>query len=163
MARVRLRMAVVSVLAALAAACSSSVEVSYPSGTITTHALPPIPSAPELDAQLRTVLDPAVPAAQKAQLVQGVQADPGLMDQLAEIYRSAGASAVVTGVSPDGAGLKAAVEVTLNGRVTAGSVPFVAEDGRWKVANAWACAKVETLRISSPACPTPAPSTGPGR
>ncbi|QXQ15109.1 hypothetical protein [Skermania piniformis] len=149
----------------LLAGCGNTVEVSYPdSATPTGPALPPVPTASELDARFRTALDPAVPATQKVGLMQGLAADPSLLDQLAQIYRSVGAQAVITDVTPTGDRLAATVRLTLNGQVTTGTVPFVAADGQWQIASSWACAKVETLQISSPVCPASASAapTGPG-
>ncbi|WP_084436619.1 YceI family protein, partial [Aldersonia kunmingensis] len=112
---------------------------------------PPVPSAEDLNAQLQIALDPAVPSSEKADMVQGAEADPELPNRLAEAYKQSGATIVVTSVQDLGGSLQANADFTINGQVNPVTVPFVAEDGKWKIEKTWACSALMNLQIQSPA------------
>ncbi|MFC9895544.1 hypothetical protein ACFVMC_17820 [Nocardia sp. NPDC127579] len=121
---------------------------------VTTRAanLPPVPTKEELNAQLQKALDPNVPNAEKLEMVQGAEADPELPSRLAQAAQQAGASAVVTGVSEFGDTISAKATITFNGQASEADVPFVAEDGKWKVQKQWACNLLQLANIQSVAC-----------
>lgn len=114
--------------------------------------LPPTPSAAELNAQFLRVLDPAVPNTEKLDMIQGVQADPELPNRLADAYKQTGATIQVTEVVPFGDTLNAKATIDINGQQNIADVPFVAEDGKWKVQKAWVCAGLTNFNMTSPAC-----------
>ncbi|GAA5054399.1 hypothetical protein GCM10023318_29320 [Nocardia callitridis] len=114
--------------------------------------VPPKPSAEELNGLLQRALDPAVPNEEKLNLVQGIEADPELPNRLANAYREAGAVAQVTGVTAFGESLSAQGTLTVNGQQNPVDVPFVADNGEWKVQKEWACTALTNLNQESPAC-----------
>jgi hypothetical protein len=85
-------------------------------------------------------------------MVQGAEADPELPNRLAEAYKQSGATIVVTGVDDLGGALQANANFTLGGQTNPVTVPFVAEDGKWKIEKTWACTALMQLQIQSPAC-----------
>jgi hypothetical protein len=85
-------------------------------------------------------------------MVQGAEADPELPNRLAEAYRQSNATIVVTGVQDLGDSLQANADFTINGQVNPVTVPFVAENGMWKIEKGWACGALTNLQIQSPAC-----------
>lgn len=127
-------------------------QARVPSSARAAANLPAVPSSAQLDADFQKAIDPSVPAAEKLEMVQGVDADPDLPNRLAEAYKSAGASVVITDVTAFGDTLNAKAKVTLNGQENIADVPFVAENGRWKVQKAWACQILTTLGQQSVAC-----------
>ncbi|HEY5857509.1 MAG TPA: hypothetical protein VIW24_26645 [Aldersonia sp.] len=115
--------------------------------------LPPVPTVEELNTQLQTALDPAVPADQKGEYVQGIAADPAFVNQLADAFNQAGATVVVTDVQDFGDTVQANATLTLSGQQpNLVTVPFVPEDGKWKIEKSWACMMLTTLQIQSPSC-----------
>ncbi len=115
--------------------------------------LPPVPTADDLNAQLQRALDPGVPNEEKLGMVQGAEADPNLPGTLAQAYQNSGATIKVTEVSSFGDTLNAKAEFTLGDQVNMVDVPFVAENGEWKVEKTWACNMLATAQLQSPACP----------
>ncbi|WP_225727324.1 MULTISPECIES: hypothetical protein [unclassified Nocardia] len=115
--------------------------------------LPPVPTAADLNAELKRALDPAVPNSEKLDMVQGAQADPDLPNKFAEAYKQTNAQAEVTKVTPFGDTLDAQVKFTVNGQENTGDITFVAENGKWKVAQSWVCAGLKNFNVQSPACP----------
>lgn len=113
---------------------------------------PPVPTVEDLNAQLQRALDPAVPSAEKADMIQGAEADPELPNTLAKAYTDLGATITVTSVQDLGETLQANADFTLNGQTNPVTVPFVAEDGKWKIENAWTCNALSSAQIQSPAC-----------
>ncbi|WP_067699122.1 hypothetical protein [Nocardia jejuensis] len=115
---------------------------------------PPAPTAAELNADLQKALDPAVPDAEKLDMMQGVQADPSLPSRLTEAYKQNGAAVTVTGVTDLGNGtITADGQVSINGGApNQVVVPFVAEDGKWKVQKEWICNTLSLANQTSPAC-----------
>ncbi|WP_239476651.1 hypothetical protein [Nocardia arizonensis] len=114
--------------------------------------LPAVPTAAELNTQLQKALDPSVPNGEKLDMVQGAQADPELPGRLAEAYKQTNASVTVTEVTAFGDTINAKAKVLLNGQENLADVPFVAENGKWKVQKAWACQMLTTLGQQSAAC-----------
>ncbi|MDJ0393103.1 hypothetical protein QMK17_07135 [Rhodococcus sp. G-MC3] len=114
---------------------------------------PPVPTAEELNAELSRGLDPAVPLAEKTELIQGSEADPDLINQVAAAAVQNGAQIQVTSVDDLGDGtLNAGTTITLNGQANPGSFTFVAEDGKWKLSKDNACGLVQLAQLTSPAC-----------
>lgn len=115
-------------------------------------ALPPVPTVDELNTQLGTALDPAIPSSEKLELVQGIEADPELPNRLAEAAKAAGVAVTVTDVTSFGESVNAKANFVLNGQTNVVDVPFVAEDGKWKVQKQWACLMLTNLGQQSVAC-----------
>jgi len=113
---------------------------------------PPVPTAEELNTQLQRALDPAVPNSEKLEMVQGIEADPELPGRLAQAYQETGATVTVTDVTAFGDTVNAKATIVLNGQENIADVPFVAEDGKWKVQKEWACIMLTNLGQQSPAC-----------
>ncbi|MBF6203283.1 hypothetical protein K8O92_19435 [Nocardia asteroides] len=155
------RIAVASLAFAAAlglAACGGDDASDSPTATRTTAAASPTGSTPapptvdELNALLQRALDPTVPNEQKLESVQGIEADPALPNRLADAFRQANATAVVTGVTVFGDSVSAQAKFTINGQENPVDVPFVLDGGKWKVQKAWACQALANLNQQSPAC-----------
>lgn len=115
---------------------------------------PPVPTAEELNAELARGLDPAVPVEEKAQLIQGAEADPELINQVAAAAVQNGAQIEITSVDDLGDGtLNAGATLTIGGQANPGNFTFVAEDGVWKLSKDNACNFVKLAQLTSPACP----------
>ncbi|MGV9818063.1 hypothetical protein [Nocardia xishanensis] len=114
--------------------------------------LPAVPTVEQLNAQLQKALDPSVPNSEKLEMIQGAEADPELPGRLAEAYKSTGATVQVTEVTAFGDTINAKAKIVLNGQENLADVPFVAENGKWKVQKAWACQMLTTLGQQSAAC-----------
>lgn len=115
--------------------------------------LPPVPTAADLNTQLQRALDPNVPNEEKLGMVQGAEADPNLPATLAQAYQNSGATIEVTEVSSFGDTLNAKAKFKLGDQENMVDVPFVAENGEWKVEKTWACNMLATAQLQSPACP----------
>lgn len=114
---------------------------------------PPVPSPEELNTELLRGLDPAVPVEEKAQLIQGAEADPDLINQVAAAAVANGADIQITSVDDLGDGtLNAGATLTINGQANPGNFTFVAEDGKWKLSKDNACGLVQLAQLTSPAC-----------
>ncbi|MEU1982647.1 hypothetical protein [Nocardia sp. NPDC019395] len=113
---------------------------------------PPVPTAADLNTQLQRALDPNVPNEEKLEMVEGAEADPELPSKLSQFYTQSGAVIEVTGVNEFGGEIQATANLTLNGQTNVAEVPFVAENGVWKVQKAWACQMLTNAQIQSPAC-----------
>lgn len=159
----RLAIAALTIVAALGlAACGgddSTDSGKSPSSTTgstsvapTNSNLPPTPTVAELNALFQRALDPSVSNEEKLQLVQGFEADPGLPNRFAEAYAQSGATAEVSSVTQFGDTLSADGKFTLGGQETPVTVPFVLEDGRWKLQKAWVCQMLTLVNQTSPAC-----------
>lgn len=115
---------------------------------------PPVPTPEELNAELERGLDPAVPVEEKAQLIQGAEEDPQLIEQVAAAAVQNGAQIEITSVDDLGDGtLNAGATLTINEQANPGSFTFVAEDGVWKLSKENACGLVQLAQLTSPACP----------
>ncbi|MFE3443307.1 hypothetical protein ACFXNW_09760 [Nocardia sp. NPDC059180] len=148
----------------LATACLAVAVTLGPAATAAAdNEHPPLPSAKALQDQLSTGLDPVarvwawihpVRNEHKLAFVQGAQADPELPYRLAQTVHEAGARVRVVEVDPDpfGDAVYAKVDITLNGEASPAEIPFVVEDGTWKVQLTWACTMLSILGEQSPAC-----------
>ncbi|MBF6212897.1 hypothetical protein IU433_30000 [Nocardia puris] len=114
--------------------------------------LPPVPTVEDLNAQLQRALDPNVPNEEKLDMVQGAEADPELPGRLSQAYAQTGATVEVTDVAAYGSVVNAKAKIVLNGQENIADVPFVAEDGKWKVQKEWACQMLTALGQQSVAC-----------
>jgi len=114
--------------------------------------LPPVPTVADLNAALQTALDPSIPSSEKLDMVQGAQADPELPNRLAEAAKGANVQVAVTDVTSFGDSVNAKANFTINGQTNVVDVPFVAEDGKWKVQKTWACTMLTNLGQQSVAC-----------
>ncbi len=116
--------------------------------------LPPVPTVADLNAELQRGLDPNVPNEEKLELLQGINADPELPTRLVEAVQQNNASITVTGVTDLGNGtITADAQVALaGGEPQQAVVPFVAEDGKWKVQKEWICNMIQLANQTSPAC-----------
>ncbi|MFD5179279.1 hypothetical protein ACFWM1_25960 [Nocardia sp. NPDC058379] len=157
----RIAIAGLAVVAALGLSACSDDKGDKPAAKTTTSAkapatnaanLPPVPTVPQLSEQLTTALDPAVPNEQKLDFVQGVSADPELPNRLAQAAKDANVAVQVTEVTSFGDSVNAKANFTVNGQTNVVDVPFVAEDGKWKVQKAWACTMLTNLGQQSVAC-----------
>lgn len=124
---------------------------------------PPPPSAEALDDQLTTGLDPMarmwawthpVRNEHKLAFVEGARADPELPYRLARTVHETGAKLRIIGVNPKrfGDAFYANANITLTGQTSPVEIPFVLEDGEWKVQLIWACTMLSMLGEQSPAC-----------
>ncbi len=161
----RIAVATLAVVAALGmSACGSGDKHSSHKATTSKAAAtsaantPPVPTAADLNTELAQALDPNVPAEQKAQwLEDGQQAlakDPQMMGNLTNAYQQNNAKINVTQVQYLGGDtLTAKVDFSVNGGApNPADVPFVAQDGQWKLQKSWACAALKNLGQQSPAC-----------
>ncbi len=98
----KMTVAAVAIAAALTmTACGSDEKTDSPTTTSkttttttasdSTDAPVALPTAPELNAKVAQALDETVPAADKVNLVQGAEADPELINQVAAAAKAAGA------------------------------------------------------------------------
>ncbi|MEV0246399.1 hypothetical protein AB0H76_07425 [Nocardia sp. NPDC050712] len=157
----RIAIAGLAVVAALGlTACGSDDKAESKPTPTTTSApatsaadLPPTPTAADLNAQLQKALDPNVPNSEKLEWIQGAEADPELPNRLAEAYKSTNATIDVTEVTAFGDTLNAKAKLAFNGQENIADVPFVAENGHWKVQKAWVCQMLQLANQPSAACP----------
>ncbi|WP_336085973.1 hypothetical protein [Nocardia sp. SSK8] len=158
----RVAIAGLAVVAALGLSACSDDKGDKPAAKTTTSVtttvsaaadLPPVPTVEQLNEQLTTALDPSVPNEEKLDFVQGGSADPELPNRLAEAAQAAGVQVQVTDVTSFGDSVNAKADFTVNGQTNVVDVPFVAEDGKWKVQKSWACQMLTNLGQQSVACP----------
>ncbi|MEU7220547.1 hypothetical protein [Nocardia iowensis] len=155
----RMAIAGLAVVAALGlTACGSEDKKDPPTPSRTTTSataapgVPAAPTVPELNQLLQKALDPAVPSAEKLDLVQGIDSDPDLPNRLATAYQQANAKAEVVDVTAFGDSVSARAKFVIGDQENMIDVPFVAEGGKWKVQKSWACQALTTLNQQSPAC-----------
>ncbi len=117
----------------------------------------PVPTPADLNAQLGRVLDPAVPAAEKQKWVQGLEADPSLIDKFGTAVKQNNVLINVTKTEwvPAQKEMWATADFTLNGQKQPDPivVPFVPEGEQWKLKKTWICERLPLFQITSPACP----------
>ncbi|MCP2314963.1 hypothetical protein APR12_000293 [Nocardia amikacinitolerans] len=116
----------------------------------------PLPSPAELNAGLGIALNPATPADQKLTFVQGAENDPELIARVTEAATKNGVTMTVTQVEyTGGETMQARATLSVNGTPVEGQsvIPFVAENGRWKLQKAWACQMLANAQTTSPSCP----------
>ncbi|MFE3317435.1 hypothetical protein [Nocardia sp. NPDC059195] len=157
----RVAIAGLAVVFALGLSACSDDKGDKPAAKTTTSAkaeasaaanLPAVPTVEQLNAQLTTALDPSVPNDQKLDFVQGGEADPELPNRLAQAASDANVVVQVTEVTSFGDSVNAKANFTVNGQTNVVDVPFVAEDGKWKVQKSWACGMMTNLGQTSVAC-----------
>ncbi len=121
---------------------------------ITPEHIPRLPSIDELNAMLQKGLDPTVPASEKVDMIQGSEADPELINRVADAAQKAEVTVTVIGVTDLGSGSATAdVNLTIKGQPGPAVVPLVAENGTWKLEKSWACDIVTNMgQMQSPAC-----------
>ncbi|MEU4322998.1 hypothetical protein AB0F85_31720 [Nocardia fluminea] len=132
---------------------TTSAQASASASASAAPGLPPVPTVEQLNQQLNTALDPSVPNDQKLDFVQGGEADPELPNRLAQAATDAGVQVQVTEVTSFGDSVNAKANFTVNGQTNVVDVPFVAEDGKWKVQKSWACTMLTNFGQTSVACP----------
>ncbi|MFE6864596.1 hypothetical protein [Nocardia sp. NPDC057668] len=141
-------------------ACGDSGESATPvtrssAAPVTDQPPIPLPGVADLNLGLTLALDPNSPRAQALDVVQGSNADPELVTKMAQAGVSNGVKMTVTSVRYAGNGLmEATATLSLNGKPVEGEavIPFVAENGRWKLQLAWACQMLTNTGATSPAC-----------
>jgi len=153
----RIAIAGLAAVAALSlSACGSDDSKTTPSKASTSAVakpnLPPVPTVADLNAALGRALDPSVPGSEKLESVQGAQADPDLPNRLGEAVKNANAQITVTEVTSFGDSVNAKAKFVVNGQENMVDVPFVAEDGKWKIEKSWACTMLTNLGQQSVAC-----------
>ncbi|WP_433578992.1 hypothetical protein [Nocardia brasiliensis] len=157
----RIAIAGLAVVAALGMTACSDDKDSKPAAKTSTSAkasatasanLPPVPTVAELNTALARALDPAVPAAEKLDGVQGAEADPTLPDRLSQAAKGADVKIEVTDVTAFGDSVNAKAKFNVNGQENIVDVPFVADNGKWKIQKSWACAMLTNLGQQSVAC-----------
>ncbi|WP_242676720.1 hypothetical protein [Rhodococcus sp. ABRD24] len=112
------------------------------------------PTVAELNAMLAKAFDESIPLDQKVQLVQGSEADPELINQVAAAAKANNAGIEVLDITPTGDGIvTAGVNLTVNGQTQPATVNFVEESGVWKMSKENACMIVSMAQLTSPACP----------
>ncbi|MFD3705223.1 hypothetical protein ACFWUP_18955 [Nocardia sp. NPDC058658] len=158
----RVAIAGLAVVAALGLSACSDDKGDKPAAKSTTSMktsvaptaeLPPVPTVEQLNEQLNTALDPSIPNDQKLDFVQGGEADPELPNRLAQAAKDANVQVQVTEVTSFGDSVNAKANFTVNGQTNVVDVPFVAENGKWKVQKSWACTMLTNFGQTSVACP----------
>ncbi|GAB4585437.1 hypothetical protein Ntsu_32690 [Nocardia sp. IFM 10818] len=113
---------------------------------------PPVPTASELDAQLRQAFDPAIPASEKSLRVADDDKDPDLITRLATVLAQYDTNFEVSRATAVNRSLMAlGLAATPQGKSPM-VVPFVAIDGAWRISSAWACNILTAGAVPSPAC-----------
>lgn len=130
-----------------------SASVSEGATSVASQPIPPLPTVADLNDQLQRGLDPNVPLPEKVGMVQGSDQDPEMINKVAQAAKAAGLVVEVIGVTDQGSGrFEAAANFIVNGTVNPAVVPFVAEDGMWKMEQAYACSLVQAAQLQSAAC-----------
>ncbi|PVX65052.1 UNVERIFIED_ORG: hypothetical protein FNL38_1011120 [Nocardia globerula] len=154
--------AAVAIAAALTmTACSSEEADPAPKTTTsakatTTTVEVALPTAAELNAKIATALDESVPSSEKVKFVEGADADPELINQVAAAAKAAGAQVeVVDPVTDSGSDTATApLAIVINGQPLAGGMNavFVNLDGEWALSKTTACQIVSFAQLTTPAC-----------
>lgn len=135
---------------------SSSSKTTKKKATATTSQAVAAPTTEQLNTELQKVLDPTVPDAEKLKMVQGMSADPSLPAKLTDAYKKNNVGIKIKTVEATGdTTANANAEATINGgKPNQAVVPFVYEDGIWKLEHTWACNALTNLMPNekSPAC-----------
>ncbi|MFQ6397194.1 hypothetical protein ACLMAJ_27500 [Nocardia sp. KC 131] len=149
-------MAIAAMLSLSACGSDDPQDPPKPSRTTTSAVasanLPPIPTVDELNTALTRALDTSVSSADKLELIQGAAADPDLPGRLAEAAKGANVQIMVTDVTAFGDSVNAKAKFVINGQENIVDVPFIAEDGKWKVQKAWSCTMLTNFGEQSVAC-----------
>ncbi|WP_280470698.1 hypothetical protein [Nocardia farcinica] len=113
-----------------------------------------LPSVSDLDAKLAKAMDPGVPETSKRGLFED-EAQPQLVDPKMAQPGAPKFTYRVVDVNPIGEDrVNAVTAVAINGQENPNKaeVPFVYDNGDWKIDKTWACTMVENLGRPSPAC-----------
>jgi hypothetical protein len=138
----------VALVALVVAACGGKI----PTKPIHTESAP-TPTVTEMDAWLRHAIDPTIPAAEKQDLVQGSVADPDLVSKVLSLYSAEGAELHVRDVvQRDSMSILVDADLDLWSEIHPQQVPFVYDDGVWKIEKDYACRVTAVLNLSSSAC-----------
>ncbi|WP_345496943.1 hypothetical protein [Nocardia callitridis] len=157
----RIAIAGLAIVAALGLTACGDDKDSKPAAKATTSAAaattedasnPPAPTVAELNQELTKALDPAVPAEEKLDGVQGAEADPTLPDRLSQAAAGNDVQIEVTEVQSFGGAVNAKANFTVNGQTNVVDVPFVVDNGKWKIQKEWACTMLTNLGEQSTAC-----------
>lgn len=137
-----------------AGGASSSATAAETTTAAANANIPPAPSAEELNAMLQKGLDPAIPATEKTDMIQGSEADPELINRVATAVQQNNATVQVVAVedAKDGTAI-ANANVTFNGQTNPAAVQLLFEDGKWKLDKQFACNIVGLAQLQSAACP----------
>ncbi|WP_092800852.1 hypothetical protein [Rhodococcus globerulus] len=155
--------AAVAIAAALTMTACSSEEAeptktttSAKATTTTPEVTIALPTAAELNAKIATALDESVPSSEKVKFVEGADADPELINQVAAAAKAAGAQVeVVDPVTDSGSDTATApLAIVINGQPLAGGMNavFVNLDGEWALSKTTACQIVSFAQLTTPAC-----------
>lgn len=128
-----------------------------------------LPTAAELNAVMAVATDPQASVEEKVQTVQGAEQAPELFETMTKSKQESGANFVVVdpvlpGYTPDS--VLATVNFTLPNQEpqTVSEVEFVRENGKWKLAQSWACTLITSAVTPDkvpPMCVTEAPAPAP--
>ncbi|WP_181696027.1 hypothetical protein [Nocardia sp. GTS18] len=148
-----------AITALLGTGCSTGDSSAMPvagANTPTSTPPPPLLSADDVEQLFARMLDPRVPNSEKLGHVQGIADDPGLPNRIAEAPGRNNATVTVTiaGTRLGAPGMLAEGTGTMNTATSPLIVPFVAEDGKWKIEKAWYCQIAFSMMVSSPTCPS---------
>ena len=136
---------------AFVSACGGKVPAQ--SGAQSATELIPPPTVQQMASKLDWATDQSVPNTEKQDLVQGSVADPELVDHVLKAYRQEGATIKVVSVVPvDATHITVNADLTLWDAIHPQVVPFVLEEGEWKIEKNYACGIVELMQLSSSAC-----------
>lgn len=130
-------------------------------GPVTCENPPAEPTGAELQELLSMALDPAVPAAEKAELIQGGADDPEVFDQLSQKVAEAQGVEFAISTAPGAVAMLDDCNLSVGFSLTVGpdtpptvsQIDFVAEDGQWKLSRTHACQLVQTMALETPLCP----------
>ncbi|WP_161896850.1 hypothetical protein [Gordonia spumicola] len=148
------------------AASSSAAESSAPASNAQDDEMTnpnKVPSVAALNDMLTKALDPNVKAADKIDLVEDAQKDPGIFDALVKAkkenpkvtYRI---KAPVTKNGPKKAKVKVVVKVPGN-PANPIDASIVFDNGRWKLSKQTVCPLLAMADMKSPLCPTTSATT----
>lgn len=159
----KITVAAVAIAAGLTmTACGSEETTTSPTTTAKTttttvdSSTVELPTSAELNALLVKGLDESVPLAERAELVEGAESDPELMNQVAAAAKSANAQVeILDPVIDTGSDTaSASLNIVINGQPLASGAQasFVNVDGVWKLSKTTACAILPVANLTSPAC-----------
>ncbi|KAF0847075.1 hypothetical protein [Nocardia caishijiensis] len=147
-----------TVAALLTAGCTTGNSSATPvagANTPTSAPTPPLLSAAEVEQLLGRMLDPRIPNSEKLGHVQDIADDPGLPNRIAEApgRNNATVTVSIAATRLGAPGMLAEGTGTMNTTTSPLIVPFVAENGMWKIQKAWYCQIAFSMMVSSPTCP----------
>lgn len=131
-------------------------------GVVACENPPAEPTAADLQNVLDTALDPAVPTAEKVDLIQGGADDPAVWDELAKkfaetqgvTYSISTAAGSIAMIDDCNASAILSLQLGADSQPSQTPIDFVAEDGVWKLSRTHACQLVATMAIQTTLCPS---------